>query len=65
MDATLEKLLSDLQEIKLLEIEAQKIYKALLPLITQERDKTIVQGIIEDEKRHEQIAQECIDVLQA
>lgn len=63
MDEKLEKLIRGCREIKLLEIEAQKIYSELLPFITDSKDQVILQGIIADEVRHEQIAQQAIDLL--
>jgi rubrerythrin len=63
MAVSVEKILDDSQEIKIMEIEAQFIYKELLPSITDERDREMLQGIIKDEERHEQIAQQMIDLL--
>ncbi len=65
MANSIEKLVNDCIEIKFMEVKAEQIYKSLLPLITDEEDRAILQGIITDEQHHAKIAQQLIDLLQA
>lgn len=63
MDNALEKLIKDCEIIRLFEIQTQKTYADLLPLIPDEQGKVLLRHIIDDEKRHEKIAQQILDIL--
>ncbi|MFA6553047.1 MAG: hypothetical protein WCT27_01320 [Patescibacteria group bacterium] len=65
MQDSIEKLVNDCIEIKFMEIKAEQIYKTLLPYITDEKDRAVLQGIITDEQHHARIAQEMVDLLEA
>lgn len=63
MNQTKETLLNSFMELKNMETRAAKLYESILPDVTDPKDQEILKGIIKDEYRHEQIAQEIIDLL--
>jgi rubrerythrin len=65
MDSSRRNLIKECDTIRLFEIQAKKAYLDLLPLISGKTDKAKLQHVIDDEFRHEQIAQQMIDILSA
>ncbi len=60
-----EALIVRFTELASIEREAGRMYKTLLPFVTDAVDRNIVNGIMLDEKRHEEMAQEIVTLLQA
>lgn len=58
-----EALIQKFSELASVEREAWRLYKTLLPYISNEVDKKVLQGIMADEKRHEQLALEIVEIL--
>jgi rubrerythrin len=50
-------------ELESVELQAARLYKSLLKYITDDKDKSVVNGIILDEERHAKLARECQAVL--
>lgn len=65
MEESKEKLIREFEELKSLELEAAHLYKNLLPLITDSTDAAVLTGIVKDEHRHADIAQEIIDIIKS
>ncbi|PIY96282.1 MAG: hypothetical protein COY66_04570 [Candidatus Kerfeldbacteria bacterium CG_4_10_14_0_8_um_filter_42_10] len=65
MTEKVEKLIREIEELKLLEEEAAKLYRSIIPSISDLGDKKILEDIAQDEVRHARMAQAVVDILKS
>lgn len=63
MEDARKKLIRQIEELKSMEDAAFRLYKDLLPLITNPADRKDLQKIIHDEQSHSLLASKIIELL--
>jgi len=64
MDEANEKLYQNFNQLKAMEHQAYVLYKGLLPKVSDPIDRQSIEGIMQDELRHEKMVQEILDLLE-
>lgn len=64
MDTHREELTQRFRELVALEHDAYRLYKALIPLVTEPKDRAILEGIMKDEQQHALYASKIVALLE-
>ena len=52
------------EELKSMELEANRLYQVCMESITDNEDIDILRGIMQDEEKHAKMAQKIIDIIE-